>query len=111
MIMAIDYGLVPNESFESLYSEICLSHNQVKQMLNHYLNSIRNMTIQLNEETLIKLTKVQVVDVLLENLKRKEIVELIHMLTMINQRQSDVSSYMKYILSGILAYKEKKGFK
>ncbi len=53
--MAIEYGLVPNESCESLYSEICLSHNQVKQMLNHYLNSIRNMTIQLNEETLIKL--------------------------------------------------------
>ncbi|MEC1376229.1 hypothetical protein P9D39_18200 [Heyndrickxia oleronia] len=111
MIMAIEYGLVPNESFESIYSEICLSHNQVKHMLNQYLNSIKNMTIQLNEETLIKLTKGQVVDVLLENLKRKEIVELIHMLTMINERQSDVSSYMKYILLGILAYKEKKGFK
>ena len=55
--MAIEYGLVPNESFESLYSEICLSHNQVKQILNHYLNSIKNMTIQLNEENFNQIDK------------------------------------------------------
>lgn len=104
--MAMNHGLVTSKQYSKFYAEIRLSHNQVKNMLYQNLQSLQQLTIKLNKEKSVKLTKDQVVEILMSNLQRKEVIEIIHMLSLIVGRDSSVNAYLQYILLGIFT-KEK----
>ncbi|GIN85054.1 hypothetical protein J6TS2_14400 [Heyndrickxia sporothermodurans] len=99
--MAMKHSLATSEQYSKMYAEIRLSHNQVKNMLYQNLQSVQEITVQLNKDKVESLTKDEVVEVFLTNLHRKEIIEIIHMLSLIVSRGSKVKSYLQYILLGI----------
>ncbi|MGE8206916.1 hypothetical protein ACQKP0_20605 [Heyndrickxia sp. NPDC080065] len=108
MVIESNISQINNEShsweeYSEVYSKIRLSQNQVKRILNQSLQPLKYVNIEINNNEKLELKKEQIVELLLINLKRNEVVELIHMLQLILGRKSEISSYIKYILIGILS--------
>lgn len=88
------------------YGNIRLSRNQIKKMLYQNLQCIQQITLQTSDETKQFLTKEEIIEIILTKVHRREVIELIHMISLIKNRHSNVSDYLQYILMGIFAENE-----
>jgi len=91
-----------SDDFPTFYSKVRLSDNQIKSLLQEYLPSHSVITIRVSREEMIKLTGIEAITLIMNQLKRNKVIELIHHLYLIDSRDSDTNSYLKFIILGII---------
>ncbi|MGG4507236.1 hypothetical protein ABEW77_15525 [Heyndrickxia sporothermodurans] len=101
--MLYDFKMSKKHVFD--YGDIRLSRNQIKHIFYQNLQSIQRLTINFENETIF-LTKDEIIEIIMTKVQRREVIKIIHMISLIKNRQSDVSGYLKYILIGIPATNE-----
>ncbi|MGV3466555.1 MAG: hypothetical protein ACO1OT_14840 [Heyndrickxia sp.] len=84
------------------------SYNQIKNQLKSYIVAANSLTFLVNQQRQVQMTGDQIVEYILSNLPRRQILELLEMLEIIKSRNSSTINYLQYILHGIDQNKEKK---
>jgi len=84
------------------------SYNQIKEYLYSYIFPANSLSFLVNQKLEVEMSGDQIVDYILANLPRRQILELLEMLEIIKNRNSSPISYLQYILHGIDQYKERK---
>jgi hypothetical protein len=78
------------------------SYNQIKKQLNAYICPTTSLTIMINHNKKVEITGDKLVEYLITNLQRRQILELLEILKIIQNRNSETINYLHYILQGIL---------
>ncbi|MBS4174142.1 hypothetical protein [Bacillus sp. FJAT-49736] len=91
------------EDFPGFYAKVRLSNNQIKELLQQHIEPFSTITIRISQQEKKELTRAEVITKLMEELKRNEIVEMIHHLYLINKRKSNNIPYVKFILKGLIS--------
>lgn len=77
------------------------SYNQIKQQLKSYIFPVNSLTFLVNQKMQVEMSGEQIVEYILANLPRRQILELLEMLEIIKGRNSNAINYLQYILHGI----------
>ncbi len=91
-----------SDDFPSFYSKVRLSDNQIKSLLQKYLEFDTVISIKVTIEETIRLTGMEAITLIMCQLKRNKVIELIHHLYLIDKRNSDTIEYLKFIILGII---------
>ncbi|WP_026694335.1 hypothetical protein [Peribacillus kribbensis] len=93
----------------SLYeNETTLTRNELKDILENCISSFKDLEIKVAEHNEVKLSKVRATNILVDRLKKDQLVEIIKQLYLINMRNSDEISFLKFILTGLLSEQAEK---
>jgi len=84
------------------------SYNQIKNRLQSYIVSANSLTFLVDQQRQVQMTGDQIVEYILSNLPRRQILELLEMLEIIKSRDSNTLHYLQYILHGIVQNKVRK---
>ena len=82
------------------------SYNQIKELLKSFICPSNSLSFMINQKKEIEMTGEQLVEYILTNLPRRQILELLDMLRIIKNRNSEPINYLQYILHGIDRNKE-----
>ncbi|MBS4175010.1 hypothetical protein [Bacillus sp. FJAT-49736] len=83
------------------------SYNQIKEKLKSYIFPANSLNFIVDRKLQVKMSGNQIVEYILANLQRRQILELIEMLEIIKNRNSNIINYLEYILNGINQHKER----
>ncbi|MGE8203105.1 hypothetical protein ACQKP0_00865 [Heyndrickxia sp. NPDC080065] len=83
------------------YSNVRISLNQIKGLLNTYIRPVKGLKIKTNDGDRFEVNNETLINHLLVNLNRNQLLELLHMLQIISNRKSNIQHYLEYILQGI----------
>lgn len=83
------------------YSNVRISLNQIKGLLNTYIRPLKGLKVRSSEGDLFEVNTETLIQLLLANLSRNQLLELLHMFQIINKRKSNIQHYLEYILQGV----------
>ncbi|MBM7690873.1 hypothetical protein JOC77_000276 [Peribacillus deserti] len=85
-----------------------LTRNELKDILDDSISSFKDLSIKVAEQNEVKLSKVRATNILLDGLNKHQLVDIINQLYLINQRNSNEISFLKFILTGLLSEQSKQ---
>ncbi|MGE6257998.1 hypothetical protein ACQKCU_08830 [Heyndrickxia sporothermodurans] len=83
------------------YSHVRISLNQIKGLLNTYIRPLSGLKVRSSEGELLEVNAETLISLLINNLQRTQLLELLHMFQIIRKRKSNIQHYLEYILQGI----------